>query len=480
MDYELTEEDVDHLDLWVVPLRMPVIMRAACDPDSRYLSALLRHGGFGPRGSEGPAMPERDRASFDPNVDIAGSEDGHWLTTPLLTAVECGNLDNVKVLVEAGANPNGVDLDMLKDYASQWIRLPEGVRGFEDFSSSTKDELLENPAQRDPIHEDEWTNNVSMTISSGEIIKFGKCIVPFWTRYPEYDSWDRNDDREETGRQIGNAPMTSLMKAAHTGNIEMFDLLLDLGADASYWRQPTFEWPGSRTPSSTARSTPLHLAIQAGHAAMVEHLLQSGFNPNILPMVNPVTAATPLMASVVCHAAAPRAYQILSTHPDTNFDVRTPYCNIHVAQFAVASNNVEALEDICRRTSFDFSARTNLRQNCLHIAFLPADNMDIFDSRKKRASVRNRRAVVLPYMRSSGGCVWEPHRPRMLEWLSARCADLVGETDVYGNTPLHYHACSWEPFKSLPQSLRDHEATRRIWDTTKNSQQLTSQELSEA
>lgn len=173
MEYQLTE------DPYIIGNLVPAIICAAEDPDSRFLSALLRHGGYGPGRLRNLGGSDDVDPRLDPNIDVPGSEDGHWLTTPLPTAVECGNKDNVRVLVKAGADPNGVSLDMLKDYASPWIRLPEGFRGFEDASEEAKNGMLEDNVQMEPIRREEWLKNVAMTASSGEIIRSEGTLVPW-------------------------------------------------------------------------------------------------------------------------------------------------------------------------------------------------------------------------------------------------------------------------------------------------------------
>lgn len=259
----------------------------------------------------------------------------------------------------------------------------------------------------------------------------------------------------------------------------MFDLLLGLGADASYWQQTSLSSPSSKTHSATARSTPLHLAIQGGHETMIKHLLQLDFNPSLLPLVNPATATTPLMASIVCHAIAPSAYALLSNHPLADFQVHTPYCKAHMAHFAVASFNTEALEDLVRRQSCDLAITTALGQNLLHLAFLPMDNIDLVDSPAKQASLRGSRSTALPYMSdSSGRRSWDKGQERIIDWLSARCPELVVGRDVFGNTPLHYHACSWSDLKNLPQALQVHASTMDVWENAKNAQGYTPRELS--
>ena len=70
----------------------------------------------------------------------------------------------------------------------------------------------------------------------------------------------------ESGAEPNKGKVSLLHKAAHSGHMEVVQLLLDKGAQPNEINEYT---------------TPLHLAAIGGHKELVQLLLQRGADPNI-------------------------------------------------------------------------------------------------------------------------------------------------------------------------------------------------------
>lgn len=256
----------------------------------------------------------------------------------------------------------------------------------------------------------------------------------------------------------------------------MFHLLLDLGADASYWKDPG-RWRGPTTFSAAARSSLPHLAVQYKQPEMLQHLLDLGFDPKTLPLVHPHIAVTPLMASVVEHARFPQAYDILSRDPRANFDLRTTCANVHTGHFAAAICSVTILEDLVARTSSKLIEPTAVGHTPLHLVYLPSGGVAPL-TQAKRDPLRDTRCLSLRDPEESHDASYFAFRQReMIRWLCQRCPEALFTSDVYGNTPLHYHACPSVGLGSLPKVFEGWGEVRELWETGINRFGWTPQDL---
>jgi hypothetical protein len=127
-------------------------MRAASDPDPRVLKAILSNGSniYNERINADLQIRRKSALSMIPHAPafdfpvsdmssefgsnslrvVCGSKVG--ITTPLMEAIREGLPDNVSTLLKAGANPNGVPLQVMEDYAAFFLRFRPMIPSFTD------------------------------------------------------------------------------------------------------------------------------------------------------------------------------------------------------------------------------------------------------------------------------------------------------------------------------------------------------------
>jgi len=249
--YVLPEADLD--DNGPLP-----VMRAARNPNSAVLLAITT-GLFLIIKILARMRPDGRSASLGLSCDPTWDSDLLYLAydSPLLEAVKAELLENVAVLLRAGADPNGLTIDMFSRYSAQFIRFHRSaghVTRTEAFRAVPE-------AQTSPL-------------TSSEIESRSKSWARFWAE----------EDFLQPSKIPKPAP-TALEAAARTRNVAIFDKILAANPDTSWWMD------GSQTtqskfpmPSFLSISTPLHGAVEAGHHHMIKHILERGFRPNTLPL----------------------------------------------------------------------------------------------------------------------------------------------------------------------------------------------------
>lgn len=238
-------------------------MRAASDPAPRVLKAVLSDGidvyinrinTYLATRRQMPLPVPQCAQVFDFPVSDMTSEFGPkslrvtcrspvGITTPLMEAIRTGLSNNVLALLETGANPNGVSLQVMEDYAAFFLRFRPMI------PSSTEDEG--DVASRDLLLK--CTDLPQISIITWEEIedRFWDGMAPFWCE----------EAFTPTTFYHHGESMPSLVEAARSGTIDMFDMLLEAGAGASFWMSPHFFVPDPPTESSLSVSSPLHAAL---------------------------------------------------------------------------------------------------------------------------------------------------------------------------------------------------------------------------
>ena len=102
--YVLTEDDLSYWED-----EDPPEIRAAQNPDSRVLLALIDHA------------PVTSRRKYSSNAFIPGHV-GRLLETPLTAAIKAQLPDTVRTLLSRGAHPDGYPLNAMSEYASIFLR----------------------------------------------------------------------------------------------------------------------------------------------------------------------------------------------------------------------------------------------------------------------------------------------------------------------------------------------------------------------
>jgi ankyrin repeat protein len=341
-------------------------MKAASNPDFKILKTVLRHGYELSRQrwcrerdinrNYYPTSDVLDRVEFSHSVLRSKGRSVLGITTPLMEAIRAQLPANIRILLQAGANPNGVPYDLLDDYAALFLRFRPCIRRLFDGSPDLASRYVFLTHMNLP-------QISSLTCEEVED-RFEDGMAPFWCEegFTQAFFWTNGES------------MHSLIEAAKCGSIEIFEMLLSAGADASFWTQPQFCVPEPATESSLCVSSPLHAAIEARNGRMVEYLLEKGFDPNTMPLVNPTRCVTPLMSTIVhCSSFNKEAFDILSQAPNINFEIRTPVYGVHLLHFAVARLDLELLKHVVKKTPLTNAGETALGHTLLHIACMPAD-----------------------------------------------------------------------------------------------------------
>jgi hypothetical protein len=245
--------------------------------------------------------------------------------------------------------------------------------------------------------------------------------------------------------------MPSLVEAARSGSIEILNMLLAAGADASFWMSPHFYVPEPPTQSSLSISSPLHAALQIKDMKMLKYLLDIDFDPNIMPLANPTRCFTPLMATIIySEDFNQEAFDLLCSYPNTNSEVRTPVYGVHLLHFAVAGLNLDMLKHVASKVPLRNAGLTALGHTLLHIACMPSNALEvqrhseiiyrsIHETRDLHA--RNDPHARCPPDRATCPIVDDSQfeqQTAVVKFLWDNGITGVEKRDVHGNTPLHY------------------------------------------
>lgn len=463
-DYILTVSDLDDT-------LTPPVMRAAACPDSSVLRAIIKYGG---------SLDDNMRRDMGLSWQAFSDCDSLFLQydSPLLEAIRVGLLENVTLLLRAGADPNGLSADMLSRYSAQFLRFKR---------------------HRNHITRDEALNMISESqlspLTNSEVTCRRKTKTRFWT-----------SECFVPTRSVPWTARTALETAAMTGNLEIFDQILAAKPEVSSWMAnlQTLTLPPRPLHSFLSTSTPIHAAIEAGNNDMLMYMLDKGFSPNTLPLSATTQGIiSPLMATIVsCSPPNLEAYDLLLSYPHTNRDLRTPVFNVHVLHFTAALTSLALLEKVAALIPLGNAGATSLGHTLLHIACMPLDDTYIqFYSEKVHQSIHNVRTFsvawtpleLLPHKQTrKNGLertfqgVRDLHelpttdfvaQAKVVEFLLTSSTQRVDAMDVDGNSPLHYVAGHRVINEELLQMLRAVDGGEDVWMNQKNTWGWTPKDL---
>ncbi|KAF2167830.1 hypothetical protein M409DRAFT_21977 [Zasmidium cellare ATCC 36951] len=466
----------------------PTLCAAESKDPSAWLTILQRSLG----------LSKRDQSDFV--LDFAYGEDmaSQMWDTPLLRAIVSKNMENVHLLLEHGANPNGVDCDSQASYARRFRRVKSATVDVRDrIVQISQEDVGDSTTQL-------------LTLSNDELARRTSTISPFWA-FP---------DALPLGYSENGDLLHSVLMAART-TTEILEVILRAGADGSAWTtsQPD-ELPSEDLlrPSALCVSTPLHAAIDSGNALVLDALPDRGFNSNARALIAGCQALTPLQHAVVHDK--PELYQRLAVHPLADSSIVTPVLKVHVLHFAIAQLDLNLIDVIGLPLSA--AMPTALGHTLLHVACMPRDESQLqMFAPKVRQSVHDMRTLhvqqqswpaaiyqlALPRagqteLPAEDGPADYPTRLPRMNWLPleerversetdrllgmpavddfnrqlAVIQTLVMEPgpaetlkiDIYGNTALHYLASSRIVNDDAVAWLRKQEHGDQVWRTAAN------------
>jgi len=323
------------------------VIRAARNPDSRVLRAILK--------LDKPDEPNRFRFSCH---TLHHTYEGRQFNSPLIQAVVSKLPRNVEILLQAGADANGMAIEGLQSYALRFARFRDCDDG--RYCEDHEDYWNQNPEKQ--------KLNQSCPVTEDERLKRWHGIQRFWTERDLVPlDFEKNGDA-----------MPALVGAAKVGSVEIFDRLHKAGADASFWFPPDGSMPKPHgTLSSLAVSTPLHAAIAGSHHDMLDHLLELGLDPNCKPMAAISQCVTPLMTTLA--PSEPNTYAFRKLMQEARIDVQatTPVYRVHFLHFLVARHIPSLLSNMTKYIPLHTAGATELGHTLLHVACLPLDDKHI-------------------------------------------------------------------------------------------------------
>ncbi|CZR62980.1 uncharacterized protein PAC_12877 [Phialocephala subalpina] len=391
------------------PRGISALMKAAANKDSRILRAVLAcrsNSRPAPDRKTTPAeyqswLREQQSDTFGPNaaVETPGQDP---INSPLLQAIRSQLPGNADLLLKAGADPDGIDMETQEMYQALFLRFRPSIPDYVDIDGdvASRQQLL--GCMKLPQ---------TAPITREEIEQRALTVSPFWTfanammlgRYPKGDE------------------MHSLVAAAMHPSTEMIDKLLETGADASSWIYSQIGISEDPMPSNIAISSPLHAAVATENVGMISHLLSRGFDPNFLPTGTPLMALTPLMSTFLSSEQATTSatstqtsatsqlpltfnqalYDTLISHPSIRYTTTSYVLRVHVFHLAAAHVSFPLFKYILSTIplSPSYVLPTALDHTLLHIACLPPSTRHFKRSLTTLRSIHDTRCLQMPQSR---------------------------------------------------------------------------------
>ncbi|KAK5677798.1 hypothetical protein LTS10_009681 [Elasticomyces elasticus] len=255
----------------------------------------------------GMQLPEE--VGSERHYDVVHHEliDNRW-STPLLRAIERQRPESIRLLVQRGALADGIQKRDLIDHALRFRRVCDGDRSRLSHSFVPVD-----PATVGPLSSQTSPDRLTVT----EIEERRSTISRFWAE-PSSKDIDYSSD---------GALMHSVLMAAATATPEILDIVLGSGADVVAWKESasTTSLPNNETDlalSQLCTSTPLHAAIAMRNTTMLRALLERGFDPNARALITGSQALTPAQYAVVSNDV--EALSALKAESTTDLSLVTP------------------------------------------------------------------------------------------------------------------------------------------------------------
>jgi ankyrin repeat protein len=407
--------------------------------------------------------------------------------SPLLRAIERQRPENVRLLLQHGADPNGLHIDTQRHLARLYRRFWSSESGGKMYSYN---QVLSDGGF---VYAQD-VGNVSaenVPFTEAELTTRRSRVARFWT------------EPHKTGLSYSlEHQLLHPVIRAGTSTPDILDQLLASSADASLWLGPDVRdiLPDEEELSSSALalSTPLHAAIASNNITMLRALLNRGFNPNSRALITGSLALTPAQYAITIGNF--EAYAVLDTHDRLGRDILTPVFHVHSLHFAAALLR----KDLMQATKIALSsvAPTKLGHTLLHVACLPHSLTEVQTSEKVEQSVHDiwslretsgilRRRENIQYDSEgyqirpetqhdeSGRAIFastdrdipdEFHRQEEVCKLiiSELGAEQIGLVDVHGNTALHYLAGAWYLNENLITWMRAQTNGEFMWQKAEN------------
>ena len=240
------------------------------------------------------------------DMNAVSNTEGHTIT-PLIAAVQSGNLESVKVLLKYGAD----------------------IEGRGDFKYVSKDH---------PFHSVSFEGCTPLFVAAvNGNVEILSCLL------------DSGADLNAVANSEGHT-ITPLIVAVQSGDFDCVKLLLQYGADAEGRGGFRVDAPGYPSVSLKISCTPLLVAAVNGNVKILSSLLETGAD------INAVSEGlyTPLMMAVRCkHIDAVKF--LMNQGADANLQDKKGYTALHYV--AVYCRSFDAIHLRCFNNRSDFNIR---------------------------------------------------------------------------------------------------------------------------
>ncbi len=181
------------------------------------------------------------RNKYGPNNTVSENPASH--NSLLLQAIRSQRPKNVKILLQAGVNPNGVPLEIASANTASLLRFGLSFEDPYEMPWYNREDVLFAIGCR------QLFQNTSEEIED----RYEDCTARFWS---EISSRSFNEiDHGDT--------IPAVVEAAQGPSVEILDQVYAAKSDCSFWLSDPPEMPIPATVSSLAVASPLHAAIWA-------------------------------------------------------------------------------------------------------------------------------------------------------------------------------------------------------------------------
>ncbi|KAJ5784465.1 uncharacterized protein N7503_009677 [Penicillium pulvis] len=378
----------------------------------------------------------------------------------LIAAIRAQSAENVELLLKLGAKSDGYQTASFEAWQALFLRFRPEI----DLNSFYNNIWNDDRSVQSLI---DIRRQQTIHITEAEV----ECrlLLEFWRGWTAAQCLC--DDYPNFGHP--------LVIAAGSGLVTVVDQLLATDADRSFWTAfPALEHiPEQPTSSSLALSSPIHEAISSGNEGIeiINHLLEAGFNPNVLPLGDVHTSITPLMATFLqCEPWNEMAYSVLADNPRIDFSICTPYLLVHILHVATA-HSLQALQRVEESVPLEAAGATAAGHTLLHIACM--SSMIQTHASKAHASIHNLRWKPKESSLAQCEVAFLAQLELLRYLLSSGFKPYVAFQDSDQNTPLHYLAGARAINEDAIQLLRGLPEGEMVWREVKNWYGYTAEEI---
>ncbi len=493
--YQLTDKDLEDEGIDTNP-----VIRAAGNPNSAVLEAMLAY--YEARRND-KSLSEVEQGMIADLSPSATMSPFGCFRSPIKSAMSIDSIENLRLLLHAGADPNGITQKEAEDYSSRFIRGREREWNTNNYEFLRRWKGLGNARESGIIHP-------ICPLTEAELDERRHSFPVFWSE-PIIPGQLLRMERASL----------AIEDAARRGNQQFVDLLRAAGAEESAWLQFESDNPDLWTfdhnapVSMLSTSSPVHEALLGGHQLMLRHLLSTcGYSPNYRPRAVP-TVALPPLSHMLAHCDMnneniQHCLVDLLEHPQLDPNLRTPVFRIHPLHFAAARHDPDLLTRLAGSIPGGLAAAgtTALGHTLLHIVCLPLKANQIVKSNpnvttsihcaRTLDSEYNHKFYMNPlkpkWVQAKIMESWKPH-PLTVSQQQAQLATIrvllqaeaetgeegfkidVRAKDVDGNTALHYLAGTLNMAEETIDLVREMEGGEEVWHEGKNHWGLTPSQL---